>query len=388
MTTMPRRDEAGFTLVELLVALVIMGIVMGSALTMMRSQSINFRRGGTRMEMVQNMRYAVSTIDRVLRTTGAGVAANQPMFVYGSNTTVLFNTNYAAQIPDGTALYINPDLPAGAISSMLNTGKLTIPGTAIQYPDSNYFWGAGTPSQAETMMFFFRPDSTTPDPNDFLLLQQVNTQAPEQVSRNIYPYPGRPFFEYWYDSSTAAGTVVSTQLAAARVPFRHTAGWHGSPGDTAGSALADSIRVVRVNFMVTNADGQDSTARLVSTMVGTPNNGLVQLKTCGDQPIFTSALIATPNLVGDPPTVRLQWNPSVDETSGETDVSQYNVYYRVTGTPTWLPFQSVAAGQPSYDITVGQGLVVGQIYDYAVAAQDCSPTESSLSISAPTIVNP
>ncbi|MGH7658930.1 MAG: PilW family protein, partial [Gemmatimonadales bacterium] len=291
--------RSGFTLIELLIAMVVLGIVMGAALTMMRSQSTNFRKGGTRMEVVQNMRYAMSTIDRVLRTTGAGVGTNQPMFVYGSNDVVLFNTNYATIIPDGTALYTNPDLPAGAVGSMLNNAQLTIPGTAILYPDSNYFWGGVTPSNAETMMFFFRPDSTTAaDPNDFLLLQQINNLAPEQVARNIYPYPGRPFFEFWYDSSTAAGTVVSTQLQAARIPFRHTAGWHGSPGDSAGSALADSIRMVRVNFTVTNADAQDSTSRMVSTIIGTPNNGLVLIKTCGDQPICTSGVSATPNVVG------------------------------------------------------------------------------------------
>lgn len=387
MTKMTRR--AGFTLIELMIAMVVLSLVMGAAVSMMRSQSTNFRKGGTRMEVVQNMRYAVSTIDRVLRTTGAGVGQNQPMLVYGSNDVVLFNTNFATIIPDGTALYVNPDLPAGAVTSMLNSSQLTIPGTAIQYPDSNYFWGAGTPSNAETIMFFFRPDSTTTaDPNDFLLLQQINSLAPEQVARNIYPYPGRPFFEFGYDSSTTAGTFVFTQLPTARIPFRHTEAWHGSPGDTAASALADSIRAVRVNFTVTNADQQDSTSKMVSTIVGIPNNGLVQIRTCGDQPIFTSAVTATANASGSPPTVRLQWNPSVDEASGETDVSQYNVYFRVNSTTQWFPFLSVAAGQVAYDVTAGQGLVVGQTYEYGVAAQDCSPTESSLSISAATIVNP
>lgn len=384
-----RPRAAGFTIVELLIAMVMMGLVMGAALTVFRSQSKNFRVGGTKMELTQNIRYAMSTIDRTLRTTGAGTASAQPMFVYGGNDVIVFNTNFASNLPDGNAVYINPDLPAGAINSITTGTPITLPNTAVNYPQQNYFWGGATPSRAETIMFYFRPDSTTADPNDYVLLERINATAPELVARNIRPYPGRPFFEFWYDSLDAAGIIQSRQLAAGRVPVYHSASAHGSPADLGASALADSIRMVRVNIVVTNGLlTADSLSRPLSHVIRIPNNGLADIKTCGDPPILGGALVATPNLPGDPPAVTLQWSPSVDETSGERDVSQYNVYFRLQAAATWDPFTTVAAGQALYNITHGVGLVAGQTYVYGVAAQDCSPAESAMIVSAPTIVNP
>ena len=396
MTYSPaRRPDAGFSLVELLIAMVVLSLVMGSAVAMLRSQSKNFRVGGTKMELTQNIRYSISTIDRVLRTTGAGTGGSQPMFVFGSNDAVVFNANYATDVPDGIAVYVNPDLPAGATDAMTTALQMILPGTAIAYPTANYFWGGGTPSRAETIALYFRPDSTTAaDPNDFVLVQRVNAMAPELIARNIRAYPGRPFFEYWYDSVNVSGVVFSRQLLAARaantIPIRHSVALHGDPADVGLSAMADSIRMVRVNLVVTNGImGVDSLSRRLSTMIRLPNNGLVQLRTCGDPPIFTSAVVATPNIINvEPPAVTLTWLPSVDETSGERDVSQYNIYFRVVGQPTWEPFMSLAAGQANYSVTSSSGLVVGTNYQYAVAAQDCSPAESPLVVSNNAIVNP
>jgi prepilin-type N-terminal cleavage/methylation domain-containing protein len=384
-----RRANAGFTLIELLIAMVVLSIVMGSAVTMFRSQSKNFRVGGSKMELTQNIRYALSTVDRVLRTTGSGTASSQPMFVYGSDSTIVFNANFASDIQDGNAVYINPDLPAGAVDGLTTATPITLPNTAIVYPTANYFWGGATPSRAETISFYFRSDSTTAaDPNDYVLLQRVNAMAPELVARNIRRYPGRPFFEYWYDSVNVSGVVFSRQLAAARLPVRHAVALHGDPADIGASAMADSIRMIRFNLVVTNGIvGADSSSRRVSTMIRIPNNGLVQLKTCGDVPILGGALTATPNAVGSPPSVTLQWVRSVDEVTGEQDVSQYNVYYKVNGAPTWDTFTTVAAGQVNYSLTSGAGLTAGVTYQYAVAAQDCSPAESNMLTSAPTIVN-
>ena len=388
-----RHARRGFSLIELLIAMVVLSLVMGSALTVFRSQSRYFRMGGTKMDLTQNIRYAVSTVDRVLRTTGAGTAPNQPMFIYGSNDAIVFNANFASDIPDGNAVYVNPDLPVGAIDGMVTATQMILPGTAIAYPQVNYFWGAAIPTRAETIAIYFRPDSTTAaDPNDYVLVQRVNAMAPELIARNIRAYPGRPFFEYWFDSTlTASGLTTWGQVAVASIPIRHTANLHGDPTDVGPSALADRIRMVRINLVVTNGViGVDSSSRRLSTMIRIPNNGLMQLKTCGDIPILAGALVATPNAVGTPAGVNLSWTRSVDELAGERDVSQYNIYYRVQATPPWATFLTVPAGQPNYNLVgLNNGsLVTGVVYEYAVAAVDCSPAESSLIISAPTIVNP
>ena len=107
--------QAGFTLIELLMAMVIMSIVMGATISVFTSQTRSFQAGGDRLELAQNMRYAVSTIDRLLRTAGAGVANQQPMFIYGGNDVVAFNSNYTHNIPDNCAVHVNPDMPASEV---------------------------------------------------------------------------------------------------------------------------------------------------------------------------------------------------------------------------------------------------------------------------------
>jgi hypothetical protein len=116
----------------------------------------------------------------------------------------------------------------------------------------------------------------------------------------------------------------------------------------------------------------------------------MQLSTCGDVPILTSALTAIPNAPTTPPTVRLQWNPSVDEAAGERDITGYNVYFRVTGQLTWQPFMTFPAGLAFYDkpgLSNG-ALVAGTFYDYAVAAVDCSPAESGVITVSNVLVSP
>lgn len=376
------RGRAGFSLVELLIAMVVMGLVMGSAVAAFRSQSRAFRKGGATMDVNQNARFAMSTMGRVVRTLGAGVAANQPMLVYAGADVITFNANYASDVNDGNSVYTNPDLPAGAVTSLLNSQQVTIPNTALLYPDSNYFWGAGTPSRAETISFYLRPDSSTADPTDFVLLQRVNQMLPELVARNIRAYPGRPFFEYWYDSTTATGQVFSRRLAAARLPVRHSVAWHGSPTDVGTSALADSVRMLRVNLVVHNGlPAPDSGSRAFSTAIAMPNNGLQQLKTCGDAPVLSGPLTATSPSGG---FADLSWLPSQDETTGEQDVSGYNVYYRLASQSQWTTWTAVAAGQPGYT-TSGGGFMPDSAYLFGVAAQDCSPQESTLITAAVTI---
>lgn len=385
------RTRLGFSLVEMLVAMVVLSGLMASAVAVFRSQSTSFRRGSRATELTQNLRYAVGTLDRSIRTLGSGTVPRQPMLIYGGNNVVVFNTNYAtdgADIEDGNAVYANPDLPATATISMDPASPLTVYGTAVTYPAVEYRL-KGTPSRAETIMFYFAPDATTADPLDFSLMQQVNAQAPELVARNIRAYPGRQFFEYWHERVDAAGVTTSQQLAAGSIPVRHTDSQHGSATDVGTSALADSVRMLRVNMVVTNGStGAELRTQQVSTMIRTPNNGLVQLQTCGDRPLAPGVPVATPNIAGDPPEVRLVWNRSIDEVGGQEDVSQYNVYYRLDGAVDWEVFTSAAAGSNPYDIRHGENLVVGSRYWFAVAAQDCTPKESALVSTAAFVLIP
>ncbi|MFL5403090.1 MAG: prepilin-type N-terminal cleavage/methylation domain-containing protein [Gemmatimonadales bacterium] len=399
MTPRAGSRSGGFTMVEMMVALVMLSVVMGATISLLRSQTRTFRISGERMELSQNMRYAVGTIDRALRTTGSGVANQQPMFVYGGNDVVAFNSNYTHVNQDRCAVNVNPDAPAGSYEILPQASAFVLPNTAFTYPSMTY---VSTTCQAETIVFYFRPDSsTTAVANDFVLMERTNAMPAELVAKNIMAYPGRPFLEYFVhpqslvvppaarDSNVIAGLAGSGIV----LPIRHSAAIHGSPtdvpGDPSNSYLADSVKAVRINIRVSNGlTGPDQRVKDVSTVVGLPNNGLVQLKDCGTAPLLTGALAVASNAAGTPPSLTLQWPASYDEAAGETDVNQYNIYRRVVADPLFgSTLMTIPAGQPSPYVFVDNGVDLGTDYVYAVAAQDCTPSESARLVSAPRSPN-
>jgi prepilin-type N-terminal cleavage/methylation domain-containing protein len=385
----PRRSTniRGFTLVEMMIALVVLSLVMGATISLLRGQIRTFRLGGERLEQAQNMRYAVSTVDRMLRTTGAGVANQQPMFIYGGDNVVAFNSNYTNNLQDFCAVNVNPDAPAGSFEILPVASAYVLPNTAFLYPSMTYAAGA---CLAETIVFYFRPDSTTPDPADFVLMQKVNAMPADLVAKNLFAYPGRPFFQYFVHPRTllvppaARDSLVIAGVAGSGIvlPIQHSVGVHGSPADSAGdpsnSYLADSVKAVRINVRVSNGlTGNEQRLRDISTVVSLPNNGLVQFRDCGTAPLLSGALAVTPNLPGQPPSVMLRWPASYDEAAGETDVSQYNIYRKELADPSFgSTLMTVPAGLPPPYTWIDEGVEAGTDYVYAIAAQDCSPAES------------
>ncbi len=399
MTSRRTAGSAGFTLIELLIAMVVLSVVMGATVSVFRAQTQTFSRSGERLEVYQNMRYAVNVVDRVLRTAGAGVTNQQPMFVYGDGNTVALNTNYTHDVQDNCAVNINPDAPVGSFGMLPLASAYILPNTAFSYPAVNY--PAGTCS-AETYVFFFRPDSTTADAGDFMLLQRVNATPPELVARNVFPYPARPFFEYFVHPQTLAvppatrDSLVQANVAGSGVPLpiRHIIPIHGAPADSArdpsNSYLADSVKAVRINVRVSNGlTGAEQRFRDISTVTSLPNNGLVQLKTCGTTPLLTGNLTAAPNLPGEQPSVTLAWAPSIDEAAGEGDVTQYNVYRRRQIDPAFgSAVLIIPAGQPPPYQVQDLDVEVNVPYVYTVTAQDCTPRESAALVMVPNPVTP
>jgi hypothetical protein len=374
-------------MIELMLAMVIMSMVMGATISVFRSQTRSFQSGGDRLELSQNMRYAVGTVDRLLRTAGAGVANQQPMFIYGGNDVVAFNANYTHNVQDNCAVHINPDMPASEVGILPLASAYVLPNTGFTYPAMTY---TSTTCQAETIVLYLRPDSTTPVLGDFVLMERVNAAPAELVARNILAFPGRPFFQYFVHPRTllvppaARDSLVLAGAAGSGIvlPIIHSVAVHGSPPDSvadpSGSFLADSVKAVRINLRVSNGlTGVDQRTSDVSTVISLPNNGLVQLKTCGTTPLLGGLLTVTPNLAGTPPSVRLQWNASFDEAAGETDVTQYNIYRRLLADPGFgSALLTIPAGQPSPYVFVDNGVTPGTDYVYGVGAQDCTPSES------------
>jgi hypothetical protein len=216
----------------------------------------------------------------------------------------------------------------------------------------------------------------------------VNDQAPELIARNLLQTGGVPFFQY-YRVVNPPGSPAQIQLMGpTEVPVMHTAPMHLSPADTAALAVIDSIRGVRVSFTATNGrSGDRERQRAVTRLVRLPNAGLATRAQCGSDPLLGVGLgavvIAQPS--GDP-AVQLTWNPAIDEGGGENDVVRYVLWRRSATTVVWGdPYLSIPAGNPNYTYE-DAAIASGDQFFYALAAQDCTPTLSSLAIAGPVTV--
>src|SRR5690606_23467426 len=121
--------------------------------------------------------------------------------------------------------------------------------------------------------------------------------------------------------------------------------------DTGIAARIDSVRAVQVAFAITNGrSGADERITQVRRLFRLPNAGLASRRTCGDAPLFGSALTTQlVTLPGGASAVELSWPAGTDETGGEGDVIRYVLWRRVVGAAQWGdPYLSVPAGNASY----------------------------------------
>lgn len=383
MKTLQRQSgERGLTLIEMLIALTVFSIVLAGALAFLRAQGRSFALGSQRSSMLQNSRFAFDELEKDLRTAGAGAPDIQPAIVYAGPNVVAFNANYATRTPgDVFAVYYDPDVPIGAADAARKSDRFTIPTTTVAYPDTDYLQGGLINSSAETITFFFAPDSTTSRSDDYILYRQVNNLAPEVVSRNITATGAVPFFQY-YAQVIVAGSPVMQQVPNGVLPLQHTVPIHLAISDTGTAAKIDSLRAVLVSFSVTNGlSGSSERRRPLSRYIRLPNVGLSTKQTCGDPPILGTGLTAAWN----PATtgVDLTWNAAVDELAGERDVVRYVIWRKSVSDSTWGdPFLSFPpAGTPTY-IYTDRDVTSGSKYVYGLAAQDCTPANSNLVASA------
>lgn len=387
-----RRDErAGFTLIEMIIAIMIYGIVLAAGIGFVAMQNTLFHRGLDRMTALQNMRYALSSLETDLPSVGTNVPTVQPHLIYADEDVIAFTGDYASNIAnDVFASYIDLSAPNGQVT--VPDPSITIPNTGgFTWPDTLYLTTAATRSPAEMLIFWFEPDTSTARTDDYVLFRQVNTGNPEPLARNILQQDSTPFFQYMrrIDFTSAASAIALIDNDS--LPISHTSTFHRVAADTGASALADSIRAVRVTFRSTNGlTGDQERIVAASRMIDLPNAGFSLMQTCGDEPIMGDTLGATTVDIdsdGDM-EVELIWNAAVDETAGELDVARYVIYRQETPITTdWGdPYLSIPAGLTSYSYI--DGLVAsGTTYQYALAAQDCTPMLSTLETS-PLVVIP
>jgi prepilin-type N-terminal cleavage/methylation domain-containing protein len=379
-----RADRSGFTLLEMIIAMTLIAIVLGLTVPFFRTEVQAFGNVAGRDDAQQNARYGVSMIDRELRVAGIGVLDPQPLIIQAAPYAITFNVDLVTRDKnDRGAAYYDPDIDPNGAASLLKTSKVTLPLSAVMYPDSNYMQAAGVVSDAETVSFWVAPD---PDPSakgTYALFRRVNALPATTVAKALVLPPNEPVFRYF--KADTLGQLV--EIPQASLPIYHSAPIHNSKADTAKSALTDSIRVVRVRITGQFTDRKGvKNARPVETGVRIMNAGLLHFHTCGDPPIFSSAVVAA--AVGVPAAkVTVTWNSAVDQSAGEKDVEQYSIYRRTAATVIFSePIASIPSGTPTYTFTDTQ-VQSGDQLIYGIAAVDCGGQSSAVQ-SAPLVIVP
>lgn len=369
-----RRD--GFTMVEMLVALMIFGIIIAGALGFYVTQNRAFALGSERAAAAQNLHYASSAVARDIAAAGTNLGPGQPFLVYAGSDVVAFNADYVSAVPDPFAVYHDPNAPAGTLIAPSENEAFTMPNAGFTYPDTTYPGIGGGTSGAEMIIFFMSPDTLTERTDDYALFRQVNGADAEMVARNLVQVESAPFFGYVRVRAPVANNPGIADVPAAQLPLRHAATIHGAAADTGQSAVIDSVRAVRLTFGSVSGMGQSESVETIRMLVWMPNANLNVPRTCGGAPIFGQALSANIDMSGGSPAVRLAWSAAVDEEQGEQDVIRYVIYRYASGQPeSHEAYQSIPAGQDNYVFT-DRAVAGGEEWTYAVAAQDCTPTLS------------
>ncbi|MDQ2929910.1 MAG: prepilin-type N-terminal cleavage/methylation domain-containing protein [Gemmatimonadota bacterium] len=364
---MNTRSRKGFSLIELMIAMIVMAIVLAGTMNFFMGQSRTFRKATTDMVLLQNARFANDLLSQHFRSVGSNLTVGQPAVIYIDQNTFAFNGDYATKVEgDVNSTYYEPNAPLEETRTLLQAQHKLLLNTTLDYPLGDYLDANGAPSPAETITFSFMPDTETARPDDYVLLRQVNAAPPEVVVRNVLPDSTYPFFRYMYLKTDPSGNQSIDTVPGASLPMNYA--------DAAKVVPKDLLRGVIVSFNVTNglADTAQRT-RPVSVIASLPNVGMRELQTCGAKPLPVPSSVISKGGSG---ALVVTWTASPDETGGERDVMRYQVMRRDNFDTVWQTIASVpAGGTPPYTYTDG-GLNPSVTYWYSVSAQDCTPASS------------
>lgn len=375
--------RAGFTLLEMMLAISIMLIVFAIAVPVFRTQLRAMGSHAGRMDAQQNVRFAISTLDRELRVAGAGVPEKQPLVVQADPYAITISADLATRdtASEGGAfgaVYYDSDLPSGSTMSLTPATAVTLPLSSVTYPSTTYYRGSGPQSAAETISFWVAPDGSSGSNGRYALYRRVNALPVDTLARGLMLDVAAPPFTYMaVDPATGALNPVG----ASSLPAFHVQ-QHGAPNDTGRSAITDAIRSVRVHLLGTYVERDGSISRRVAdSEIRLLNAGLLNQTTCGDAPVFGSAVNAA-YVSGATRQVVVSWTRALDESGGERDVEKYLIYRRAAAATAFdEPIASIPAGQASYQFADTQ-IATGDQWVYAVAASDCGGQFSPLAISS------
>ena len=380
-------DRRGYSLGELLLTLTITIGIFAAAVPFFTMQMRQLAQDVGRTDAQQTARYAQNMVDRELRNIGIGVQPmdpaqgiprNQPKIIQAHAYSVTFNTDLVANdTSDVEAVYFDPNVPVSQTLAMNTGSTITLPFSSKGYPDHTYRKSDASISLAETVSYWVSSDSTAPSgSNMFVLWRRVNDGPISVVATGIRIATGQPLFKY--SRVLASGRFDS--VATSSLPIY----W-----DQAGS-IADSIRAVTLTvngvFNGFNLQNRSQTfVRTVNSQTSLANIGLAQRNSCGDVPLNPGSPAVV--MILDPVTfaqdhVQVTFTASPDEVAGEKDVERYALFRRVVGDPWGAPISQIGKSNSATYTWDDFDIQVGVTFQYGVSAQDCSPANSSMRLSA------
>lgn len=363
--------RAAFTLVEIIIALTLLSILGAAAVTFLVKQTRAVMVISGRLDAQQNVSFAIDALSHDLRVAGVGLGSRQPMMLEATPYAVTFNadliTTDTAKVTTGT--YFDPSVPESLTVALTPANKITYPLGAIMYPDSTYYQSSGLLSNAETVSYYFTPDSTTSVAGEYLLLKRINNAAPTLLARGIVFPGGAPGFRYFIPGAAVNSRV---ELTTPTLPLYYQIG-----SVTPDSILAQ-ISEIRVQLKAMYVDPVEGNVyRSANENVPLLNAGLAHTQGCLSPPLAPATLTQTAAPSGD--SVGVSWPASGDEIGGKHDVKSYSVFRQVNGTGVWnTPIYTIAAAGTATYAFQDKAVPLGPSYTYAVVARDCTPSLSGL----------
>ena len=375
-------SRAGFTTLELLVAMSVTLVIVAIAAPLYRAQTKAVNNTAGRTDATRSASFGVDAIDQDLRNTGVGVFDGQPLIVRGAIDAISFNANMVtARTNDLVAVFYDPDADSTSLGALTPSTSVTLPNSTNTYPAASFA------SNAETISYYVKADtgvSPIVGGQRVVLYRRVNRMPEEIIARNLIQTSTMPAFRF-YKRSLAG---VLAEFPASALPLYHSVPKHATAADTGSAAGIDSVSVVRVSLIAMYKDPRGATVLdTVQRNIRIANQGLLQRAQCGEIPLAPGAPALTIVPIGGLNSVKLVWNASTDELTGERDVEMYAVYRRLWGTLEW--------GEPLANVP-GAGVATLQFadntvspttrYDYAISALDCTPAPSVLTAASTILV--
>lgn len=385
-----RARRRGYTLAELMVAMGLFGVVTSVGVAFLLRQSAGMRALALRSAQVQRARVARDVLRQELRTAGTQVLETQPLLVLANDSTFAFNADLLTNRADGAqftgAVYVDPYASGAEAQALRPSQRIAVPGSnpVVTYPLGDYTQVAGTPGDAELVIFRFVTDTAVPGGAEFALLRQVNGEPAQVVATGLRRAGTTPFFRYWHDPTRTGSTLTALDtVPRGWLPLAKTVAQRGVAPDTgtAVSTRIDAVRAVEVTYeTMAPRNGRRDVVRFT---VPLPNTAMPrQSRACGRPPTAPAGLAGGWN--ADSGAVLLSWGKATDDGASEQDAVRYVLWRRLAGATVWpepLATIGAVAGTTLYrhsDASVERGAS----YQYAVAVQDCTPNLSGLATSA------